>query len=160
VGASVHHLEVPCVPVDHGTGELIVTKGKTTAAARTVPLVAGTADALRERRRTQAAEQLAAGPLWRDTGHVFTREDGRPLDPRVALKWWHGVTERALGKRRRFHASRHTCAVLLLDQGVALEVVSAVLGHSNLSVTADVYARVTQDAKRRALTRLDDEIGR
>jgi hypothetical protein len=67
-----------------------VTKGKTTAAARTVPLVAGTADALRERRRTQAAEQLTAGPLWRDTGHVFTHEDGRPLDPRVALNWWQG----------------------------------------------------------------------
>jgi integrase len=44
--------------------------------------------------------------------------------------------------------------VLLLDQG-ALETVSAVLGHANRSITADVYARVTADAKRRALTELD-----
>jgi hypothetical protein len=44
--------------------------------------------------------------------------------------------------------------VLLLDQG-ALETVSAVLGHANRSITADVYARVTADAKRRALTKLD-----
>jgi site-specific recombinase XerD len=33
--------------------------------------------------------------------------------------------------------------VLLLDQGVPLEVVSAVLGHATLSLTADIYARVT-----------------
>lgn len=128
---------------DLDAGELTVAKSKTAAGARTVPFVADTAAALREHRRRQAAEQLAAGPLWHDTGYVFTREDGRPMDPRVALMWWHGVTERSLGKRRRFHASRHTCAVLLLDQGVPLEVVSAVLGHANLSLSADIYARVT-----------------
>jgi site-specific recombinase XerD len=49
--------------------------------------------------------------------------------------------------------------VLLLDQGVALEVVSAVLGHSKLSVTADVYARVTQDAKRRRSQGLTTRLG-
>jgi len=56
--------------------------------------------------------------------------------------------------RRRFHASRHTAASLLLDRGVPLEVVSAILGHASLSVTADVYARVSMDAKRRALETL------
>jgi integrase len=34
---------------------------------------------------------------------------------------------------------------------VPLEVVSAILGHASLAITADVYARVTMDAKRRAL---------
>jgi integrase len=38
---------------------------------------------------------------------------------------------------------------------VPLEVVSSVLGHSNLSITSDVYARVTQDSKRRALAKLE-----
>jgi integrase len=142
--------------VDLDAGELTVTKGKTAGAARTVPLVAGTAAALREHRRRQAAEQLHAGPLWRETGHVFTTPRGDPVNPRTALGWWHQLTEAAGIGRRRFHASRHTCAVLLLDQGVPLEVVSAVLGHANLSITADVYARVTADAKRRALATLDD----
>jgi integrase len=143
------------VDVDIDGAELTVASGKTAAAARTIPLVAGTAAALREHRRRQLEERVAAGPLWQDTGHVFTREDGRPVDPRVALGWWHRLTKAALGQRYRLHAARHTTAVLLLDQGVALETVSAVLGHSNLSITADVYARVTTDAKRRALAKLD-----
>ena len=61
--------------------------------------------------------------------------------------------------RRRFHASRHTAASLLLDSGVPLEVVSAVLGHASLAITADVYARVSMDAKRRALETLSEVFG-
>jgi integrase len=86
---------------------------------------------------------------------VFTRPDGAPLHPRIALRWWHGLTEGGGIGRHRFHAARHTTAVLLLDQGVPLEVVSAVLGHSGLAITADIYGRVTADAKRRALAKLD-----
>ena len=37
-------------------------------------------------------------------------------------------------------ASRHTAATLLLEQGVPLQVVSAVLGHAGLAIVADVYA--------------------
>jgi integrase len=141
--------------VDLDKGELTVTKGKTAAAARTVPLVAGTAAALKDHRRRQAAERLEAGLLWIDSGYVFTTHRGGPIHPRNALGWWHQLTEAAGIGRRRFHATRHTTAVLLLDQGVPLEVVSAVLGHANLSITSDVYARVTADAKRRALTKID-----
>jgi integrase len=47
---------------------------------------------------------------------------------------------------------------LLLDRGAPLEVVSAILGHASLAITADVYARVTLDAKRRALEALSDVV--
>jgi integrase len=141
--------------VDLEAGELTVARSKTRAGERTVPLVAGTATALREHRRRQLEERVAAGPLWIDTGFVFTTQQGKPIHPRIALGWWHQLTLAAGVGRRRFHAARHTTAVLLLDQGVSLETVSAVLGHSNLSITADVYARVTQDSKRRALAKLE-----
>jgi integrase len=137
---------------------LVISTPKTATGARTVPLVGPTAPALRERRRRQAEERLKAGPLWQESGWVFTTPLGTPLDPRNALRWWYGLTERAGVGRRRFHASRHTAASLLLDQGVPLEVVSAVLGHASLAITADVYARVTLDAKRRALEVLSDAL--
>jgi site-specific recombinase XerD len=44
---------------------------------------------------------------------------------------------------------------LLLDEGVPLEVVSAILGHAGLAITADVYAKVTADSMRRSLAKLD-----
>jgi integrase len=135
-------------------GGLYVDTTKTDAGTRELPLVAGTAEALREHRRRQAAERLALGPLWTDTGHVFTTATGTPLDPRNVNRWWSALCERAGVGHRRFHAARHTAATLMLDQGVPLEVVSAVLGHAGLAITADVYAKVGMDAKRRALATL------
>jgi integrase len=135
-------------------GGLYVDTTKTDAGTRELPLVAGTAEALREHRRRQAAERLALGPLWTDTGHVFTTATGTPLDPRNVNRWWSALCERAGVGHRRFHAARHTAATLMLDQGVPLEVVSAVLGHAGLAITADVYAKIGMDAKRRALATL------
>jgi integrase len=137
----------------HGGG-LYIDTPKTEGAARTVPLVAGTLEALREHRKRQTAERLAAR-LWTDSGHVFTDTIGGPLDGRNTLRWWHALTESAGVGRRRFHASRHTAATLLLDRGVPLEVVSAVLGHAGLAITADTYAKVTMESKRRALALLE-----
>jgi integrase len=139
-------------------GGLYVDTTKTDAAMRELPLVAGTAEALREHRRRQAAEQLALGPLWTNTGHVFTTSTGTPLDPRNVNRWWSALCERARVGHRRFHAARHTAATLLLEEGVPLEVVSAVLGHAGLAITADVYAKVGMDAKRRALATLADKV--
>jgi integrase len=139
-------------------GGLYVDTTKTDAGMRVLPLVAGTGEALREHRRRQAAERLALGPLWVDTGHVFTTATGTPLDPRNVNRWWSALCERAGVGHRRFHAARHTAATLLLEQGVPLEVVSAVLGHAGLAITADVYAKVGMDAKRRALATLADKV--
>lgn len=135
-------------------GGLSLDTAKSAASARTIPLVAGTVEALREHRKRQAAEQLAAR-MWEDSGYVFTSEIGSPLDGRNVSRVWHGWCEAAGIGGRRFHASRHTAATLLLDRGVPLEVVSAVLGHAGLAITADVYASVSEDSKRRALALLD-----
>jgi integrase len=137
-------------------GGVYVNPPKTSAGRRTIPLVAGTAQALRDHRRRQLAERIHAGPIWRDTGYVFTRPDGQPIHPNTASAWWNQLTAAAGVGRRRFHSSRHTCASLLLAADVPLEVVSSVLGHSGLAVTANVYARVSQDAQRRALSKLDE----
>lgn len=142
--------------IDLEAGELTVRDAKTSAGRRTLPLVAGTLDALRRHRARQRTERIALGPRWRAGEAVFANEPGERLTGRQALAVWHQWTETAGLGRRRFHASRHTCATLLLARGVPLEIVSAVLGHASLAITADVYAHVGTDAKRRALAELDD----
>ncbi|MGH2601168.1 MAG: site-specific integrase [Dehalococcoidia bacterium] len=124
---------------------------KTKSAARTLPLIGGVATALRAHGARQAQERLAVGPSWGDADLVFTTPLGTPIDPRNINRWWDRLCRQAGVGHRRFRASRHTAVILLLDAGVPLEVVSAILGHASLAVTADIYAKVTQDAKRRAL---------
>lgn len=53
-------------------------------------------------------------------------------------------------KKVRFHVARHTCATLLLAEGVALSTISDILGHSNIMITKAVYAKVLDTTKKKA----------
>jgi integrase len=53
------------------------------------------------------------------------------------------LLDRAGLPRIRFHDLRHTAATLLLGHGVHLKIVSEMLGHSQVSITLDLYSHVT-----------------
>ncbi len=42
----------------------------------------------------------------------------------------------------RLHDLRHTCATLLLCEGVHPKLVQELLGHANISITLDTYSHV------------------
>lgn len=44
----------------------------------------------------------------------------------------------------------HTCASLLLAQGVQMRVVMEVLGHSNMAITSDIHSHVAPTTLRSA----------
>jgi len=54
-----------------------------------------------------------------------------------------------------FHDLRHTCASLLLAQGVSPRVLMDVLDHSQLSITMDLYSHVMSSALRDAADAMD-----
>jgi len=64
------------------------------------------------------------------------------------------VLAAGIKKRVTFHVSRHTNATLLLSLGVPIEVVSKLLGHSDIRTT-QIYAKVIDQNKREAVSRLD-----
>ncbi|MET7820518.1 tyrosine-type recombinase/integrase [Micromonospora zamorensis] len=55
----------------------------------------------------------------------------------------------------RLHDLRHTAASVLLTQGVRDRVVMEILGHSQISVTLNIYAHVAPEATREAAARLE-----
>jgi integrase len=145
--------------VDLEVGEIRVDQAKTRAGERSLPLVASTLEALKEHRKRQAAERLEAGSRWQDHDLVFAKRNGTPFSDRTLLQWWHDLCAAAGIPRRRWHALRHSAAGRMLSAGVPMELVSVVLGHSGIAITADVYARWSKDAKRRELGRyLDAEV--
>jgi integrase len=141
--------------LDLDAGELRVDMSKTRAGERTIPLVASTLHTLREHRKRQAEERLA-GPAWHENDLVFTRTDGQPILARTLRSWFDRINAEAGVPRRRWHALRHSAAGRMLSAGVPMELVSVVLGHSGIAITADVYARWSKDAKRRELGRYLD----
>lgn len=142
------------------TNELLVLRSstKTDAGERKIPLRDDAIAVLTAHRRRQKVGAI--------DGLVFVNARGTKLDPRrigeswtalltkagVQHKCWSRCTpEKCSTSVRRFHAARHTAAILMLEAGVALEVVSAILGHRSISITADIYIKVRANLMRKGL---------
>ena len=57
--------------------------------------------------------------------------------------------------KRRLHDLRHSCASLLISQGVDLKIIQVILGHSQISITANLYTHLFLAVKRDALDKMD-----
>jgi integrase len=64
-----------------------------------------------------------------------------------------------IGKHITFHSGRHTFAIMALEVGIPIEVVSHILGHSNLGIT-QIYARVVDQQKTREMAKMDAFMGK
>lgn len=131
---------------------------KTDKSRRTVPLPHSATVALRGHRSGQAAQRLAVGPAWSDTGLVFTTEVGTALEPRNVLRRFQVLMTRAGLEHVSLHTLRHSTASFLLAAGTHVKVVQEHLGHSSYAITADIYSHVTPTQAREAADRLDEAI--
>lgn len=90
-------------------------------------------EALREHEKRQVAERIWAGSEWQQTGLVFSNRMGGPTQARHVIEEFRKALAAAAMRRIRFHDLRHSCATLLLVQGVSPRVVMEVLGHSEIA---------------------------
>jgi len=134
---------------------------KTHQRGRVIALPRFAAQALRERLEIQHRERIAAAFTWAGNRHnlVFTTSLGTPLDHHNVYRQWLGRLKKAKLPPARFYDLRHTAASLLLAQGVALKVVSEILGHPTITLTADTYAHLGPAQHRDAADRVDRLFG-
>jgi integrase len=122
----------------------LVRQLKTRQSRRAVLLPELVTTALVNHRARQAAEREGQGVGWEEHGLVFPNTVGRPLDPHnLRQRSFFPLLERAGLPRIRFHDLRHSCATLLLGEGVHPKIVSDLLGHSQIGITLDLYSHVT-----------------
>jgi len=116
---------------------------KTAKSRRSVYFPQGTGDTLKAHRRLQIQAMLRFPGEWQSDDLVFTRSDGRPVEPANASRLFHIALKAAGIKRVRLHDLRHTAASLHLARGENPKVVQEMLGHSTIAVTMDIYSHVT-----------------
>jgi integrase len=132
---------------------LILSGTKNSKRMRTVHLPELARTALVEHRKVQRAERLAATvwpakPLGADL--VFRATNGEALDPSNFRKELSKATQAAGLGHWHPHELRHSTASLLFAQGVPLKVVSETLGHSSITITADIYSHLLDDSRAEA----------
>ncbi|MGP3687406.1 tyrosine-type recombinase/integrase [Streptomyces sp. IBSNAI002] len=144
--------------------ELLFGTPKTARSIRTVSLPKRCVDALKAHRAQQEKERKVAGEKWKPLDHqpsglIFTTSTGRATDPRSLNRMLTLLCTKAKVRRVRVHDLRHTCASLLLAQGVDARTIMETLGHSTITMTLDTYAHVMQTTLRAAADRMDDALG-
>lgn len=90
----------------------------------------------------------------KDNFFVLSNEE-TPLDPRKYQKLFQAILKRSGVRNCKFHAIRHTFATRALELGVDIKTLSEILGHSNVSVTLNIYAHSMFDQKRKAIAKLN-----
>lgn len=137
-------------------GQYILGEPKTSASRRTVPMPASLVQILKAYRRKQMEQRLNLGDQWKDPfGLVFTREDGRPMTQKAAHHALKQALKRANLPPMRLHDLRHTYATLLLSQGTHIKVASALLGHSSVQITLDLYSHIIPGMDQQSAAGLD-----
>lgn len=108
---------------------------------RTIRLPLRTVEALKAHRARQAEEKLKAGSLYRDDGLVFATEVGTLLEPsNIDRRSFKPLLTKAGLPDMRFHDLRHTCATVLLTEGVNPKFVQELLGHADIGLTLGTYS--------------------
>jgi integrase len=113
---------------------------KTKRSRRTLKLPQMAVEALRVQCERQAEARLLAGALWQDHGIVFTSAVGTPLDASDVRRSLRAICRKAkIGGDWAPRDMRHTFVSLLSDNGMAIEEISRLVGHSSTNVTETVY---------------------
>jgi integrase len=79
---------------------------------------------------------------WKESGLFFRTNIGTPISPRNMVRHFKAKTRAAGLPEIRFHDLRHTTASLLLEKNVHPKIVQALLGHSTIALTLNVYSHI------------------
>ena len=90
------------------------------------------------------------GELWTDSDRLFVQADGKPMHPSTISKWFVKYVGQIGLPVINFHGLRHTNASLLVAQNIDIAVISARLGHAQISTTLDFYVHPLLSHNRKA----------
>lgn len=90
------------------------------------------------------------GELWTNSDRLFVQADGKPMHPSTISKWFVKYVGQIGLPVINFHGLRHTNASLLVAQNVDIAVISARLGHAQISTTLDFYVHPLLSHNRKA----------
>jgi integrase len=120
---------------------------------RVVPL---SNDAIKALRLQIAENANSENEKIRSSAYIFPNPHGLPLSPRIIETPFNAMARNLFPERPRlhFHSLRHTYASFLYEQGVPLQEIQKILGHSTIQVT-EIYARLRNNDFSKAIGALN-----
>lgn len=131
------------------------TKG--TASYRSLPLVSTIRERLLNLKTKQQEDQKRAGRAYisRYRDYIYLDELGDRILPNYISKTMPTLLKRNGFEHIRFHDLRHSCASLLLANGVSMKEIQEWLGHADFSTTANIYTHIDHKSKEETANAID-----
>ena len=120
-------------------GEEIFTRLKTNRSYRTLVLTKETLDSLRIHKDLIANWKMSCSDSWVDLDLVFPGHNGTARSSHIDYNEWQKALKFCGIPPRRLHDARHTSATIMYNQGIPIETISRILGHSSSTVTSKLY---------------------
>ncbi|MDL2235901.1 site-specific integrase [Christensenellaceae bacterium OttesenSCG-928-L17] len=133
-------------------GKRIIVAGDTTkskSSFRSLPLIPAFRAKLLAIKEEQEYYRKVCGRSYnhKESEYVYTDPLGKRIAPQYLTNEFPKFLVENGFRRIRFHDLRHSCASLLLANGVSLKQIQEWLGHSDFSITANTYAHLEVDSK-------------
>lgn len=131
---------------------------KNKSSCRTMPLVPQFRELLLQMQERQKNCRELCGNCYTNTDYIYVNDLGVPYQPNYVTQHFKIVLQNHGLRIIRFHDLRHTCASLLLKNGVSMKEIQEWLGHSNFSTTANTYAHLDTAAKSASAVKLNSAL--
>lgn len=130
---------------------------KTESSIRTIKLSESTINLIKEYKEWQEAYKKVYKRKWTGKDNrIFTSVDGGYMHPSTCDHILRKIVRKYNLDPLCFHELRHTCASLLINSGVDPKTVSKRLGHSDTSVTMEIYTHAFEESKNACADRFDE----
>ncbi len=87
-------------------------------------------------------------------GLLFKDPDNEPLKGKNVSTKWTKILKECNIPHKKFHSIRHTYASMLLENGVDIETVAELMGHSAISIT-QIYLHSSNNQKKKSVNKLN-----
>lgn len=121
---------------------------KTDASFRSYPMSDAVVNLFRDIQKKEALNRKLCGNMYHENDYVFKWEDGRPYRSDFITSRFAKILKKNNLPKIRFHDLRHTCASLMIDEGMLLKDIQEWLGHASIQTTANIYGHLDMSRKK------------
>lgn len=142
--------------------EVIVQKDttKNKSSLRTLPLIPDIENLLLQTKKKQTENRRKCKNAYSKeyTDYICVDDLGVLLKPDFLSRHLQIILKKNNLKKIRYHDLRHSCASLLLANGVSLKEIQDWLGHSDYSTTANIYSHLEYGAKLKSAGKISETL--
>ena len=129
---------------------------KSDTSNRIVYITPTTIQILKKYKSEQSKQKLLLGNKWQNSIRVFTTDYGEDMHPDRPYKILKHIIKKYNLKDITFHGLRHTSISLQISSGIQTQIISKRAGHSNISITHNIYSHFFDSGFKEVANKMDN----